>query len=59
MKHKTQTFEPIDKQQPQSGAKIIPFPGVVLQDDRYAEDEAPDRLQNDLENFLREMGYID
>jgi len=37
---------------PTQGAKIIPFPGVSL-----PEPEAT--YQNGLEDFLREMGYIE
>jgi len=36
---------------PCSGRKIIPFPGVTI--------DQGDRFQNGLDDFLREMGYIE
>jgi hypothetical protein len=60
MKEKAQRQRPGSKPLPErtrkeypayAGAKIIPFPGVTL--------ETPeDRFQNGLDDFLREMGYI-
>ena len=37
---------------PRSGAKIIPFPGVTLQNQ-------PGDMQDEIDNFLREMRYIE
>jgi hypothetical protein len=55
-----------------SKAKIIPFPGVSLKqgdsfqntlDDTEVQDfrglPQSDSLQNEIENFLREMGYVE
>jgi hypothetical protein len=55
-----------------SKAKIIPFPGVSLNQgdsiqNTLDDTEAPevrglpqsDSLQNEIENFLREMGYVE
>ena len=46
---------PIEKEystrEPDQGARIIPFPGVPLPE--------PDGFQTGLDDFLREMGYIE
>jgi hypothetical protein len=39
--------------------KIIPFPGVSFNMANNAQKEMPDRFQNELDDFLREMGYIE
>jgi len=38
-----------------AGDRIIPFPGVSLADDPHNED----KFQNDVDDFLREIGYIE
>ena len=47
--------EGMPESEPGRGAKIISFPGVSLADDPHNED----KFQNDLEDFLQEMGYIE
>jgi len=43
--------ETIPEKQPLIGRKIIPFPGVSLSE--------TDNFQNELDGFLREIGYIE
>jgi len=45
-----ETDEKYPQEQPCTGRKIIPFPGVSLSD--------MDSFQDGLDNFLHEMGYI-
>jgi hypothetical protein len=40
----------------QAGAKIVSFPGVSLADDSLTNE---DKFQNDVDDFLREIGYIE
>jgi len=44
-----QTERKAQAEEPACGAKIIPFPGVTLSD----------HFQNEVDDFLREMGYIE
>jgi hypothetical protein len=42
-----------------SKGKIIPFPSVSKNMSNNAQKEIPDRFQNEIDDFLREMGYIE